>query len=94
MGFHHKALVIRLSCLGTMHPNTSNSYHNLGDCMVSKKNYYEAIKYCEEALRIRMFVFGIKHPNVAENYNILGKSYLGKDNYDESFSLFQKSIQK
>ncbi|HRI28663.1 MAG TPA: tetratricopeptide repeat protein [Chitinophagales bacterium] len=86
------ALQICLAKFGEQHPDTANSYHNLGLCFYSKGEYEQAIHYYQLSLHIRLATLGEQHPETAKSYNNLGNLHFSKGNYNQTISLYKKAL--
>lgn len=93
--FHQKALNIRRSINGEVHPDVAKSWGNLGMYYLSQKDYSEAITHCEKSLSILLEIHKEVHPTIAESYLQLGSVYdeikqLDKalQNYYTAFMIF------
>ena len=70
--YYEKALRIRERVFGTEHPETSETYNNIGALYKSLGNYGEAHEYYSKALAINEAVFGSDHTRTATSCHNLG----------------------
>ena len=62
MEYYGKALAIREKVLGKDHPDTAQSYNNIGSMYYQQGKYPEALEYLEKALKICKARLGDDHP--------------------------------
>ena len=82
---HQRALDIRVKLLGEEHPDTAESYFNLGVTQHALGNLSSALQSKQRALDIRVKLFGEDHPHTAECYFSLGETRIALDDF---FSVF------
>ena len=65
---HQRALEIRVKVLGKEHPDTAQSYFNLGITQHASGDFLSALQSRQCALEIRVKLFGEEHPDTARRY--------------------------
>ncbi|MEA1936503.1 MAG: tetratricopeptide repeat protein [Patescibacteria group bacterium] len=91
--YYEKALEVYLKTTGENHPNTANTYNNLGIVYDSKSDYDKAIEYYKKALEIYLKTIGENHPDIANTYNNLGIVYRSKGEYDKAIEYYKKALE-
>jgi tetratricopeptide (TPR) repeat protein len=92
IGYHEKALALRLKMLGEVHQDVAASYNYLGGARYSKGEYDQAIRYFEKAQSIWTKVLGAEHLNVAMCYSNLGSTYEAKGEHDQAIGCYEKAL--
>ena len=77
---------------GEEHPDTANSYNNIGYVYGAKGDYDRAFEYILKALAIREKVLGEEHPDTASSYNNIGVVYNAKGDYDRELEYYLKAL--
>ena len=77
---------------GENHPDTADSYNNIGVAYHHKGDYDAALEYYNKALTIRQQVLGENHPDTASSYNSIGIVYWRKGDYDTALENYNKSL--
>lgn len=90
--YEEKALDIRLSLFGNEHPDTADSYNNIGGTYAGLGNHQRALEYQEKAFEIRLNIFGEKHPDTATSYNNIGGTYTELGNYQRALEFQEKAL--
>ena len=67
-----RALDIRVKLFGEEHPDTNQSYFDLGVTQHALGKFSSALQFDQRAPDIRVKLFGEEHPNTAECYVSLG----------------------
>ena len=67
-----RALDIRVKLFGEEHPDTAQSYLNLGVTQHALGNFSSALQSKQRSLDIRVKLFGEEHPDTAQSYLKLG----------------------
>jgi tetratricopeptide (TPR) repeat protein len=78
--------------LGKDHPDTAQSYNNIGLVYYNQEDYAKALEYYQEALDIQEKVLGKEHPHTATSYNNIGVVYANQEDYVKALEYFQKSL--
>ena len=63
-----RALDIRVKLFGEEHPDTAQSYFNLGVTQYALGNFSSALQSDQRTLDIRVKLFGEGHPDTAQSY--------------------------
>lgn len=92
ISYYEKSLAICLKVHGEQHPDTSQSYNNLGFVWSDKGEYDKAIAYYEKSLVIRLKVHGDQHPATGESHNNLGLVWSDKGDYNKALTYYEKSL--
>ena len=64
---HNKALAIREKVLGNEHPDTAESYNNIGAVMLAMCDILGALDMLKRALAINDKVLGKEHPDTIDS---------------------------
>ncbi len=88
-----KALEIRRRLLTDDHPDTAESYNNLGGHFFGQGKNAEAQPLLEKALEIRRRLLTDDHPATAEVYNNLGACLLGLGKRAQAQPLLEKALE-
>jgi tetratricopeptide (TPR) repeat protein len=84
-------LEIRENVLGKNHPDTANSYNNIGLVYCYLSDYDKALEHYLKSLEIQENVLGKNHPNIAHTYNNIGLLYFDKEDYERALEYLTKS---
>jgi len=87
-----RALLIREQQLGTEHPATALSLHNLAALYQGQGKYTEAEPLLKRALLIREQQLGTEHPATAQSLNILAMLYRNQGKYAEAELLLKRAL--
>ena len=90
--FYIKALSIREKVLGKDHPDTANSYNNIGSAYIGMGDYPKALEFFTKASDIYEKVLGKDHPSIAAIYNNIGFIYSKIDNFNEALEFYAKAL--
>ena len=90
--YRQKTLSICLNVLGDKHPDTAQSYFNMGTVTSDKGDYEMALSNQKKALAIRKEVLGEKHSDTARSYHAIGEAYLCKDDYEMALLNHDRAI--
>ena len=71
---YQQSLNIRLKIHGDEHPDTANSYHNIGEIQYKMKDYVSALQSHQQSLNIRLKLHGDEHPDTASSYYEIGQT--------------------
>ena len=66
---HKRALDIGIKLFGEEHPETANSYHEVGVTQHSLSDYTAALESNKRDLDIRIKLLGEEHPKTADSYH-------------------------
>ncbi|HRF57905.1 MAG TPA: tetratricopeptide repeat protein, partial [Campylobacterales bacterium] len=91
--YYEKALKIRLASIGENHPDTANSYQNIGVVYNDKGELSKALEQYEKALKIRLASLGENHPDTASSYNNIGVVYSDKVELDKALECHEKALK-
>jgi preprotein translocase subunit SecA/nephrocystin-3 len=93
---HRKALNIRCKFLGDNHPDTANSYTNIGYTYGELGDYKKALEYQQKGLAICRTLLGDDHPDTATSYNNIGYTYgeLGDGKKDLEYQQMALGIRR
>ncbi|MCC8076549.1 MAG: tetratricopeptide repeat protein [Clostridiales bacterium] len=83
--YHKDALDIRLKVLGENHPDTANSYNDLGVVYVRQGKYDEAVELFLKAWKIWQEKLGPEHPHTQKAKNNLRRIFPHIDHGDQDF---------
>jgi len=92
LGYHYRALSIRLLKLGENNADVATCYGNIGNVYLNKKEYDSSLEAHLKAMTIRKKLFGEKSLEITQSYNNLGIVYKEKKEYDTSLEYFQKAL--
>jgi tetratricopeptide (TPR) repeat protein/CHAT domain-containing protein len=90
--FAKRAMEIRVRLLGEKHPDTAESYNNLGELYRVIGDYGKAEPLYQTALEISKEVLGEKHADTATNYSNLGSLYQDMGDYGKAEPLYEKAL--
>ncbi len=65
-----------------MHPDTADSYNNIGALYQNQKKYELALINYQRSLEIKIKLLGEMHPCTADSYNNIGFVYYHQEKYD------------
>ena len=88
-----KQLEIRERILGKEHPDTAESYNNIGLLYSRQGDYAKALEWYQKALRIAEKALGAEHPNTATAYDNIGTIDLYQGNYAEALEWLKKALR-
>ena len=74
---HQRALDIRQIFFGKNHPETADSYTNIGYAQMELQDPTSALESHQRALDIRIMLFGENHPETAKCYDNIGNAKEG-----------------
>ena len=77
---------------GVEHPDTADSYINIGVVYAEQGDYEKALEFFFKSLAIYEKVLGAEHPNTADSYYNIAIIYKGQGNYETALEYFQKSL--
>jgi tetratricopeptide (TPR) repeat protein len=83
---------IREEILGTKHPDTAQSYHNLAVLHLNTNEHKKALFFFEKALQIQEEFLSEKHPDLARSYYNLSHTYEALKQCHESLKMSKQSI--
>ena len=90
--YYQKSLKIREKVYGKEHPDTAESYNNIGSVYNSKGEYDKALEYYQKSLKICEKVYGKEHPSTATSYNNISILFYKMQKYQDSYDYMQKAI--
>ena len=76
-------LQIRKKLYGLEHPDTAESYNDIGVICCCKSDYNRALDYFFKALAIQEKVLGLDHPDTARTYSNVGQVFYYKKSNDD-----------
>eukprot|EP00761_Pharyngomonas_kirbyi_P010783 gb/GECH01010806.1/.p1 GENE.gb/GECH01010806.1/~~gb/GECH01010806.1/.p1 ORF type:complete len:1156 (+),score=296.64 gb/GECH01010806.1/:1-3468(+) len=88
-----QGLKIREEILESNHPDTANSYNNVGRVYYKQEEYDKSLEYLKKGLKIRKKMFGLKHPETAESYDNIGRVYFRQKKYDEALEYYETCLK-
>ena len=91
--YYLKALEIDENVLGKEHPDTANSYNNIGAVYDNKGEYEKGLEYYLKALEIREKALGKEHPDTATSYINIGFVYSNKGEYEKALEHYLKALE-
>jgi tetratricopeptide (TPR) repeat protein len=89
---YQRAIAIKETALGPLHPATATSLNNLAGLYHSTGNYAEALPLYQRALAIRETALGPQHPDTAGSLNNLAGLHYATGNYAEALPLIQRAL--
>ena len=89
---HQRALDIRVILFGEEHPDTAQSYVNLGVTQHALGNFSSALQSDQDALDIRVKLFGEEHPDTAQSYFNLGVTQHALGNFLSALQSDQRAL--
>ncbi|MDR0469050.1 MAG: toll/interleukin-1 receptor domain-containing protein [Peptococcaceae bacterium] len=92
MEWYLKALAIAEKVLGTEHPDTATTYHNIAGIYRKQGDYPKALEWHSKALAIREKVLGTTHPDTAAAYNNIALVYDNQGDYAMALEWFSKAL--
>ena len=66
MAFYDKSLAISLKTLGPEHPDTAETYYNMGALCYNMEDFKQSVKHLELALAIMLKSFDPEHPRISD----------------------------
>ena len=95
-GDDSRALAILLKCKDFYethpHQNLTNVLGSISDVYSNKKDYANAISYCQKAIETSKKYWGEKTVGMASLYHSMGLIYVLKKDYETSLSFFAKAL--
>lgn len=91
-GLHARALATREATLGSSHPDTARSLHNLAFVLGRSGQYDEAVRLFKQALAVREQAFGHEHPDVAETLDRFAVVHRLRGEYPEAIRLYTRAL--
>ena len=88
-----KQCEIRERILGTEHPDTAETYNDIGFVYDDLGGYASALDWYQKALRIRETVLGKDHPDTATTYNNIALVYYNQGDYARALDWYQKALR-
>jgi len=89
---YQQALHMREKLLGTQHPDTASSFHNLGCLYYEHGKYEQSEVFYQQALKIREERLGSQHPDTARTWNNLGILYRQLGKYEMAEAYFHQAL--
>ncbi|EGD79833.1 hypothetical protein PTSG_10816 [Salpingoeca rosetta] len=90
---YEKGLALEEQALGTYHPDTATSHHNLGQVYFTRGECKRAIACYERSLHITLNTLGEKHPHTAIVCHSLGEAYAELGDYHSAIGNFELCLQ-
>ncbi len=90
--WYHKALPLRVSELGTSHPDVGSLYNQMGIMYKNLLQYDKALEYYTLALDQRRKFLGEDHVDVSHTYNNIGYLLYKKGRFDEAMTIHKKAL--
>jgi tetratricopeptide (TPR) repeat protein len=87
-----EALTIRREILGEAHPDTAESYNDLGAALEGQGKYAEAEAMHRRALAILLEALGAGHPDTASSYNNLAETLLYQGKHAEAEAMHRRAL--
>ena len=83
---------LRERMLGKEHPDTAESYNNIGLIYKKQGDYTKALDYYQKTLDTREKVLGKEHPSTATTYNNIGLTYHSQGDYTKALEYYFKAL--
>ncbi len=83
---------LRERMLGKEHPDTAESYNNIGLIYKKQGDYTKALDYYQKTLDTREKVLGKEHPSTATTYNNIGLTYHSQGDYTKALEYHFKAL--
>ena len=77
---------------GRLNPDTAARYYNIGNILLSQKDYDAALTCHYETLDIRLKLYGHNHADTANSYHQIGRAQLEKKDYESAQQSFEKAL--
>ena len=87
-----RLISLRENVLGKEHPDTANTYNDIGQTYHRLGDYPKALEYCFEALKTKENVLGQEHPDTATTYNTVGIIYHSQGDYPKALEYYFKAL--
>ncbi len=90
--WYHKALPLRVSELGTSHPDVGSLYNRMGIMYKNLLQYDKALEFYTLALDQKRKYLGEDHVDVSHTYNNIGYLLYKKGRFDEAMTIHKKAL--
>ena len=87
-----RALDVAIGLFGEEHPDTAQSYVNLGVTQNALGNFSSALESKQRALDIRVKLYGEEHPDTAQSYVNLGVTQHALGNFSSALQSDQRAL--
>jgi tetratricopeptide (TPR) repeat protein len=77
---------------GRLNPDTAARYYNIGNILLSQKDYDAALTCHYQALDIRLKLYGHNHADTANSYYQIGRAQLEKKDYKSALHWHQQAL--
>jgi tetratricopeptide (TPR) repeat protein len=77
---------------GRLNPDTAARYYNIGNILLSQKDYDAALTCHYETLDIRLKLYGHNHADTAGSYYEIGRAQLEKKDYKSALQSFEQAL--
>ena len=93
ISIYRRLISIREELYGLEHPDTADSYNNIGSVYKDMCNYDKALEYYLKAVKIDESMLGENHPDTAGLYHNIGNVYYLKGDEDKALELYLKAMK-
>ena len=91
LSYQLRGVKIEEETLGTNHPDTAETFNNIGLVYEAQGDYSRALEWYQKALDVKEKVLGLDHPDTAATYRNVGTNYFEQGRYAEALQWQDKA---